>query len=327
MGYRENLDTFQSGCGDSFESPQYQKFDKYYYELYFQPLTIKKFLEKIIRIQSLENKKFFPNNEKYIQNYFNTISQGFDINNIRYNEETNLDIVGNILANFARSGFEFINSVELLDYVNKPVLLFYGIEHLSHFYLNMFYNFTQENTRLSSIKSKYYTHGIDSKHFIRIKINENVSDLLKYKIRLIKRGLAARFFLSLEFPLNKYFIPQREISFIELIYTFFNTTRIGNPPHLINSFFEDFSSFIKDINSLPYNMDIDLFVFYMLSFIFSHLSRYKMYAWQVLLTSEEYNIGFYLKFMINRIKELYIRKIFSLIYHYNEQLFINLKNL
>ncbi|MHA1756265.1 MAG: hypothetical protein ACTSVV_05805, partial [Promethearchaeota archaeon] len=221
--------------------PQYQKFDKYEYELYFQPLTIKKFLEKIIRIQSLENKKFFPNNENYIQNYFNIISQSFDINNIRYNEETNLDIVGNILANIARSGFEFINSVELLDYLNKPVLLFYGIEHLSAFYLNMFYNFTQENTRLSSIISRnYYTHGIDSRHFNRIKINENVSDLLKYRIRLKKRGFAARFFLSLEFPLNEYFIPQREISFIELIYTFFNTTRIGNSPHLINSFLKTF---------------------------------------------------------------------------------------
>lgn len=315
------LDRESSGYGKSFQSPQYKRFDAFDYDIFFQPLNIKKYLTKIRTIQNLDNEKFFPNDEIYIQTYFDELSQNFNHNKIKYTNETNLDVINDILMNIGRSGYDFIKSTENLGYISKPVLLFYGIEHLSSFFLNMHYNFTQENSSLDTIKSsKYFKHGIDSNQFNRIDINEDLINLFNYKIRLTKHGFASRFFLSLGFPLNEYFIPQREISLIELIQTFFLTTRIGISPKIKSLVMEDLSSFLKKDNQLPYDEDIDLFVFYMLSFIFSHLSRYKMYTWQKLITLEDYNIGFFLKYIIDTIKELYIRKIFSIIDHYNERI-------
>lgn len=326
MKVRRKLDRSFSGYGKTFQSPQYEKFDVFEYDIYFQPLNIKKYLTKLRRIQNLENEKFFPNEQLYIQSYFDKISQNFNHNKIKYTNETNLDIISDILTNIGRSGYDFIKSTEHLGYINKPVLLFYGIEHLSAFYLNMHYNFTQENSSLVSIKSsKYFKHGIDSNQFNRIGINEDLTNLFNYKITLTKHGFASRFFLSLGFPLNEYFIPQREITLIELIQTFFLTTRIGISPKIQSLMMEDLSPFLKKDNKLDYDEDIDLFVFYMLSFIFSHLSRYKMYTWQKLITLEDYNIGFYLKFIIDKINELYIRKIFSIIDYYNDQMTLYLR--
>jgi hypothetical protein len=111
-----------------------------------------------------------------------------------------------------------------------------------------------------------------------------------------------------------------KISLIELIQTFFFTTRIGISPKIKSLIIEVLSPFWKKHIELNYDEDIDLFVFYMLSFIFSHLSRYKMYTWQKLITMEDYNIGFFLKYIIDTTKDLYMRKIFSIIDHYNEQI-------
>ena len=328
MNSRRKLDRSSSGYGKSFQSPQYDKFDVYDYDIYFQPLNIKKYLSKLLRIQNLEEEIFFPNEESYIKTYFDEISKNFNHNKIKYINKTNLDIISHILTNIGRSGHEFIKSTDYLGYINKPVLLFYGIEHLSAFFLSMHYNFTQENSSLASIKSnKYFKHGIDSNQFNHIDIDEDLTELFNYKISLTKHGFASRFFLSLGFPLNEYFFPQREISLIELIQTFFLKTRIGISPKMKSLMMEDLSPFLKKDNELDYDEDIDLFLFYMLSFIFSHLSRYKMYTWQKLITLEDYNIGFYLKFIIDTINELYIRKIFSIIDYYNEQMALYLRKL
>jgi len=326
MKLHRKLDRSSSGYSKSFQSPQYKRFDVIDYDIYFQPLNIKKYLSKLIRIQNLDKEKFFPNEEIYIQTYFDEISQNFNHYKIKYTNKTNLDIIGDILTNIGRSGYEFIKSTEYLGYINKPVLLFYGIEHLSAFFLNMHYNFTQENSSLTSIKSsKYFKHGIDSNQFNHIDINKDLTKLFNYKISLTKNGFASRFFLSLGFPVNEFFTLQKEITFIELIQTFFLTTRIGISPKMKSLVMEDLSPFLKKDYELDYHEDIDLFVFYMLSFIFSHLSRYKMYTWQKLITLEDYNIGFYLKFIIDTIKELYIRKIFSIIDFYNEQMTLCLR--
>ncbi len=328
MNSRRKLDRSFSGYDESFQSPQYKKFSAFDNDIFLQPLNIKKYLKNLRRIQNLESEKFFPNEESYIQTYFDEIYKNFNHNKIKYTNESKLDIVSNILANMGRSGSVFINSTEYLGYINKPVLLFYGIEHLSAFYLNMHYNFTQENSSLSPImSSKYYKHGIDSNQFNRIDINEDLPNLFKYKIRLTKQGFASRFFLSLGFPLDKYFLQQREISLIELIQTFFLSSSIGISNKTMFLVMDDLSSFLKSSNKLDYDEDIDLFVFYMLSFIFSHLSRYKMYTWQKLITLEVFNIGFYLKYIIDKIKELYVRKIFSIIDHYNDKITLYLRNL
>jgi len=177
------------------------------------------------------------------------------------------------------------------------------------------------------MSSKYYKHGIDSNQFNSIDINEDLTNLFKYKIKLTKQGFASRFFLSLGFPLDEYFLQQRKISFIELIQTFFLSTSIGNSHKTQFLVRDDLSSFMESTTKLDYDEDIDLFVFYMLSFIFSYLSRYKLYTWQKLITLEDYNIGFFLRYIINKIKELYIRKIFSIIDHYNDKITLYLRNM
>ncbi len=328
MNSRRKLDRSSSGYDKLFQSPQYERFNTIDYDIYFQPLNIKKYLNKLIKIQNLENENFFPNEETYIQIYFDENFQNFNHNKIKYTNKTDLDIISVILTNIGKSGYDFIKSTTQLGIINKPVLLFYGIEHLSAFFLNLHYNFTQENSSLSPImSSQYYTHGIDSNQFNNIDINEDLTNLLNYKIRLTKQGFASRFFLSLGFPVNEFFILQKDITLIELIQTFFLTSRIGISPKMKSLMMEDLSPFLKKDNELDYDEDIDLFVFYMLSFIFSHLSRYKMYTWQQLITLEDYNIGFYLKFIIDTINELYIRKIFSIIDYYNEQMTLYLRKL
>jgi len=320
MNYKRNLDWFHTGKGDSFESLQYKKFSNKEYEIFFQPLTIKKYLKKLITIQKIEEYSFFPCKENLIREYFQEIDKNFDYNNIKFSNKSNLQIISCIISNMGKSGFNFINSVDNLIYLNKPVLLFYGIEHLSSYYLNMHFNFTEENRKLKSLKNKrkIFLHGIDSNEFKnKITLNSKASEILNYKIKLKKFGLASRFFLSLGFPIKEYFIKKKEITLIELLQTFFFKTRIGIPDNLKNAFREDLSKFF--LEPLDYNEDIDLFVFYLMSFIFSHLSRYKMYIWKKLLSSEEYNIGFFLKYIIDVIKNLYIRKIFSLIYYYNNE--------
>ena len=87
---------------------------------------------------------------------------------------------------------------------------------------------------------------------------------------MAKHGFTSRFFLSLGFLLNEYFIPQKEITLIGLIQTFFLTTRIGISRKMKSLMMEDLSPFMKKDHELNYDEDIDLFVFYMLYFIFSH---------------------------------------------------------
>ncbi len=78
MNSRRKLDMSTSGDGKSFQSPQYKRFDVFDYDIYFQPLNVKKYLNKLIRIQNLEKEEFFPNDITHIQLYFEEISQNFN---------------------------------------------------------------------------------------------------------------------------------------------------------------------------------------------------------------------------------------------------------
>lgn len=130
---------------------------------------------------------------------------------------------------------------------------------------------------------------------------------------LMKYGLASRFFLLLGFPLDQYFIPKRELSLIQLIETFFFKLKIGISIKILSLIEEDLFSKIKGEESFDYDEDIDLFTFYLIIFIVNHISRYKIYTWQKLVNSDLYKTGFYLKYIIVKILDLYIRKIFSVL--------------
>jgi len=87
------------------------------------------------------------------------------------------------------------------------------------------------------------------------------------------------------------------------------------------------SSFLRGSNKLDYDEDIDFILFCMLSFIFRHLSKYKMYTWQKLIILDDFNICFYLKYISGKINDFYIRKIFSIIDFFNDKITIFLRNL
>ncbi len=57
-----------------------------------------------------------------------------------------------------------------------------------------------------------------------------------------------------------------------------------------------------------------LLVIYMLSFLFCHLSRYKMDIWIYLLECEEKNISFFIKYFLKYAKLFFIKRLFSDIY-------------
>ena len=52
----------------------------------------------------------------------------------------------------------FITSVDKVIPINKPVLLFYGIEQLATLYSYMHFNFTQENSLIQGVITSYSIH-------------------------------------------------------------------------------------------------------------------------------------------------------------------------
>lgn len=315
MMSERKLDGSSTGENESFESPQYRKFSYGDYEIFFQPTTIKRYLETLLKLQNYEEYAYYPINEDKVKSYFQFIATSFDYKKIKYINPSNFENISKINANIGKSGLNYILSVDKVIDLNKPVLLFYGIEHLSAFYLNLHFNFTEENRSLSPHFKKLRKHGINPKNFQNIDFNIQIQELLNYRIELTKIGLAPRFFLILGFPIDDFFITEKKISLLDLLKIFYTKTRIGLSNRIINKFLEDFTK-----SEIEYQQDLDLLVFYLLSFLFSHLSRYKIYTWQKLLKSEEKNIGFFVNFFINRAKELFIRKIFSLLYYQEEEI-------
>ena len=73
--------------------------------------------------------------------------------------------------------------------------------------------------------------------------------------------------------------------------------------------------------------DLDLFTFYILSFLFSHLARYRMNAWKRILSQEEKYFGFFIKFIIKTIQNMFIRRIFSIIHFNNDRFILKIRQL
>jgi len=76
---------------------------------------------------------------------------------------------------------------------------------------------------------------------------------------------------------------------------------------------------------IAFVQDLDLLVLYSLSFIFSYLGRYKIAAYEKFLNEEERTLGFYLRTILKRIQDLFIRKIFTIILYNNDDVIYKLK--
>lgn len=318
------IDTSYYGQNESFHSKKFQVFSEVEIEIMFQASTIRRYIENLRKLQLLEDYEYHPLTESRVKNFFSHINSNFNYKNIKYNQSSDIDLISRIISYVGKSGYNYIKSANTVIPLNRPVLLFYGIEQLSTFFSYLHFNFTQENNRLSPIRNKFRTHGIDPWEFNNIDSSSSIDDLLNYKIKLLKEGAVQRFFFVLGFPVKEYFFKELKYSLLDLIQIFFTKLGIGLSNKLISKFSDDFS--IKKPIEIKYQEDLDLLIFYSLSFLFSHLSRYKIFTWQKLLQTEERNLGFFIKYIIKRINDLFIREIFSILEHEREQLWILLRH-
>ncbi len=140
-----------------------------------------------------------------------------------------------------------------------------------------------------------------------------------------KVGAAQRFFLTLGFPVEKFFFKKLELSLIDLMLNFFTNLRVRFGHDLVSRLTDDFS--FTDNIQIEYHQDLGLFIYYCLSYLFSHLSRYKIFTWHKLLQASEHNLGFYIKFIIKKIQNLFLRKVFSILRHEKGQILIRTKSI
>jgi hypothetical protein len=111
--------------------------------------------------------------------------------------------------------------------------------------------------------------------------------------------------------------------------TFFTRLPLGNPIKVIGEFTSENDDIdlgnTKFVNA--FGQDVDLLVLYSLSFIFSYLGRYKIAAYEKFLNEEERTLGFYLRTILKRIQDLYIRKIFSIIFYNHDEVIYKLREI
>ena len=320
------LNTNDRGFAENFESEQYKKYTWMEYELYLQPHILERYLSRLIKAQEIEGFGFYPVSEERFESYIKLLNGKFDHNNLKYRSNENLGDYTKVISNIGKSGLNYIKSVEKVIDVNKPVLLHYGIEHLSAFYLNLHFNFTEENKKLSQIGDKLFKHGIDPYEFKKVSFSTSSKELLQSRIKLTKIGLAPRFFLLLDIPFKDFFIDEITISLIDLMTTFFTRLPLGNPYKVSGEFTSENDDLdLGDTIFIKFAQDVDLLVLYLLSFILSYLSRYKIAAYEEFLNEEKRTIGFYLRTILKRIQDLFIRKIFTIILYNNDEIIYKLR--
>ncbi len=260
------------------------------YKIYFSVSTINNYLKHLIKTQENSNKrKFFPSKDDEFKEYFSKISNQLDYTKIKYNNSNDLKKYSKIISYYGKSGFSYLENVEHVIYLNKPLLMFYGIEQLSAFFINLHFNQIDSFDNLGlvddreekKIKRKIRQHGIDSHEFNNIDINSSINDLLLKKIRLKNYGLCPRFFLIFHELYRKSliyrFIDGTEISLLDLLKTFFFRENEYLTKRLITNFQENIgndrfpsiqlnSTIYSEINNLAssrlllsYHLDITLF--------------------------------------------------------------------
>ena len=309
--------------------------EKEQYEIFFSPTTIKKYILDLKKYQE-NHTKFFPTSEKEFTTYFDRFKKFkcndkvFDCKMIKYSDLDDLDLISNIIANQGRSGFNFLQIVDKIIELNKPILLFYGIEHLSAFFFNMHFNFTHSNQWEKLIKKSKIrvirNHGLGPNEFEDIKISNSgniIEILLRKKISLKKNGLSSRFFSIFNPKLLEHFNNQEKISLRDLLMNFFVLQRtpdntdndyISIPREIKDKFKDHFNSTTAEISLGSATLTI-----YLISFLFAYLSRYRMYLWKELLTNNEKNVNFFVKFILKYSKDYFIKFLFHRLKDYEKR--------
>jgi len=309
--------------------------EKEQYEIFFSPTTIKKYIIDLMNYQKTQSEYFPTSSNEFMNNFdrfkkFECKGKDFNSKMIKYSDLDDFDLISNIIAHQGRSGFNFLQTVDKIVELNKPILLFYGIEHLSAFFFNMHFNFTHSNqweTTIKKSKSRVFrNHGLGPNEFEDIKISNStniIEILLSKKISLKKIGLSSRFFSVFNPNLLEHFNNQEKISLQDLLMNFFvlqrSSDRTGNdyisiPKEIKNKFNDHFDSSTVEISLGSATLTI-----YLISFLFAYLSRYKMYLWKELLINDERNVNFFVKFILKYSKDYFIKFLFHRLKDYEER--------
>ena len=305
------------------------------YEIFFSPTTIKKYIIDLMNYQKT-HKEYYPTSSIEFVKYFDRFKKfqcedkDFDVNMIKFSNLDDLDLISNIIAHQGRSGFNFLQTVDTIIELNKPILLFYGIEHLSAFFFNMHFNFTHSNQWEKTIKKSksrvIRNHGLGPNEFEDIKISNSINIieiLLSKKISLKKIGLSSRFFSIFNPNLLEHFNNQEKISLKDLLMNFFVLQRssdstgndyISIPKEIKIKFNDHFDASTAEISLGSATLTI-----YLISFLFAYLSRYKMYLWKELLINDEKNVNFFVKFILKYSKDYFIKFLFHRLKDYEER--------
>lgn len=168
----------------------FPKVSEFEIEILLQPSTIKRYIESVQELQSLDMSEYFPLSKRAVKVFFSKISPKFEVESIKYSDSDNLDIICQIISYIGRSGYNYIKSADNVITLNQPVLIFYGIEQLSTYFTFMHFNFTGENMKINSIRDKFRRHGINPGEFNNVKSDSLMDELLDKKISLLEEGAA-----------------------------------------------------------------------------------------------------------------------------------------
>jgi len=111
--------------------------------------------------------------------------------------------------------------------------------------------------------------------------------------------------------------------------TFFTRLPLGNPIKVSGEFTLENPDIDLGVTNFfgMLGQDVDLIVLYSLSFIFSYLGRYKIAAYEKFLNEEERTLGFYLRTILKRVQDLYIRKTFSILFYNHDEILYKFREL
>jgi len=86
------------GSGHALVSSLYSEFSNYEIEIMLQPLSIKNYLKKVIKVQEFDETTYFPISESIMENFFARRISDFDFSSLKYSRDDDLDHISQIIS-------------------------------------------------------------------------------------------------------------------------------------------------------------------------------------------------------------------------------------
>ena len=155
MDFKDDLDDLESKVYDleskvddlewQIDKLELRQFQKENYLFFFYPETIKRYINNQNNIRDKSRYPFYPLRNEDFNTFFQELKK-FSDNQENFVPELfnydvkNINLITGEIANEGLSGFLFLEMIENVNDLNKPILLFYGIEQLAAFFFNLHFN-------------------------------------------------------------------------------------------------------------------------------------------------------------------------------------------